>query len=171
MMRRYTLDISDRQFVIDVQEISADQFKVRVGEDWYDVTLGSDENLAEATIAPGIEPGVVQSGFAGSVSLPKPNHIESAPRPAQQLPTTPGPPRPAGGGGKATMTAPMPGVILEVHVKPGDSVERGQKMAILDAMKMHNSIGATRSGVIDEVYMSAGQTVEHGAPLLKFKEA
>ena len=64
----------------------------------------------------------------------------------------------------------MPGVILEVSVKAGDIVTRGQQVAILDAMKMHNMIGASQAGTIAEVYVAAGQSVDHGTPLLKFKE-
>jgi hypothetical protein len=52
-MRRYTLNISDREFVVDVQEIDADNFEVVVGGDTYQVSLASDENLAETTITPG----------------------------------------------------------------------------------------------------------------------
>ena len=47
-MRRYTLNISDREFVIDVQEVSADEFEVVVGGETYAVTLSGDENLNEA---------------------------------------------------------------------------------------------------------------------------
>ena len=64
----------------------------------------------------------------------------------------------------------MPGVILEINVKPGDTVTRGQQVAILDAMKMHNVIGAPRAGTIGEVFVTAGQTVDHGDPIIKFKE-
>jgi biotin carboxyl carrier protein len=64
----------------------------------------------------------------------------------------------------------MPGVILEVSVKVGDTVERGQQLAILDAMKMHNVIGAPRAGTIAEIFVDAGQNVDHGAAIVKFKE-
>ena len=56
-MRRYKLDISDREFVVDVQEIAADRFAVVVGDESYEVTLSSDENLGEATITPGFQAG------------------------------------------------------------------------------------------------------------------
>ena len=55
-MRRYTLNISDREFVIDVQEVTADEFEVVVGGETYAVTLSGDENLNEATITPGLQP-------------------------------------------------------------------------------------------------------------------
>ena len=51
-MRRYTLNISDKEFVLDVQELAADRFEVVVGGETYEVSLGSDESLAEAVITP-----------------------------------------------------------------------------------------------------------------------
>jgi biotin carboxyl carrier protein len=59
-------------------------------------------------------------------------------------------------------------VILELHVKAGDRVERGQPVAVLDAMKMHNLIGAPRAGVIAEVCVAAGQAVGHGDTIVRF---
>ena len=64
----------------------------------------------------------------------------------------------------------MPGVILEVNVKPGDVVKRGEQVAILDAMKMHNVIGAPRDGTIAEVCVEAGQTISHGDAFVTFVE-
>jgi biotin carboxyl carrier protein len=64
----------------------------------------------------------------------------------------------------------MPGVILELHVKAGDVVQRGQQVAVLDAMKMHNFIGAPRAGTIAEVCVAAGQAVGHGDPIVRFAE-
>ena len=64
----------------------------------------------------------------------------------------------------------MPGVILEVKVKPGDMVERGQPVAVLDAMKMHNTIASPQTGVVAEVLVAAGQTVDHGELILKYRE-
>ena len=165
-MRRYTLDISDREFVIDVQELSADQFEVVVGDESYQVTLSSDENLAEAVITPGLQAnadGTPRVSAASKVArVRKEPSAPAAAAPAAR--------KPAGPAGKGALTAPMPGVILEVNVKAGDTVERGQQIAILDAMKMHNVIGAPRAGTIAEVFVEAGQNVDHGAAIVKFKE-
>ncbi len=60
--------------------------------------------------------------------------------------------------------------VLEVNVKPGDVVKRGEQVAILDAMKMHNVIGAPRDGTIAEVCVDAGQTISHGDAIVTFKE-
>ena len=166
-MRRYTLNISDREFVVDVQEIDADNFEVVVGGETYQVNLASEENLAEATITPGFAPS------AALAAAPSRKSAASRPAPATAPATSTSAPaarKPAGGGGKGTQTAPMPGVILEINVKPGDTVTRGQQVAILDAMKMHNVIGAVQAGTVAEVYVDAGQSVDHGTPILKFKE-
>jgi len=61
----------------------------------------------------------------------------------------------------------MPGVILALQVRPGDRVERGQPLAVLDAMKMHNQIGAPRAGVVAEVCVAVGQAVGHGDAILR----
>lgn len=167
-MRRYKLDISDREFVIDVQELSADRFSVLVGDDVYEVTLSSDENLGEATITPGFAAGAgprsVAARAAPRVVQPAAATAAGAASPA------PAAPRKPAGGGKGTLSAPMPGVILEVNVKAGDQVTRGQQVAILDAMKMHNVIGAPRAGTVGEVFVTAGQSVDHGDAIIQFKE-
>lgn len=167
-MRRYTLDISDRAFVIDVQELAADRFEVIVGDESYEVTLSGDENLAEASITPGFLPAAGAAPRASAAS----SVARVRKEPAATTPAaTPAPRKPAGGaGGKGALTAPMPGVILEVNVKAGDQVERGQQVAILDAMKMHNVIGAPRAGTVAEVFVAAGQNVDHGDAIIKFKE-
>jgi len=164
-MRRYTLDISDREFVIDVQELSADQFEVVVGDESYQVTLSSDENLAEAVITPGLQSGAGAAPRASAASTVAKVRKEASPAAA-----APAARKPAGPAGKGALCAPMPGVILEVSVKAGDTVERGQQVAVLDAMKMHNVIGAPRAGTIAEVFVVAGQNVDHGDAIVKFKE-
>lgn len=164
-MRRYTLDVSNREFVIDVQELAADRFEVIVGDESYEVTLSGDENLGEAVIAPGLSTGLAETRVVTKTKAARP--VREAPA-AASAPAAPK--RQPGAAGKGALTAPMPGVILEVSVKAGDQVERGQQIAILDAMKMHNVIGAPRAGTIAEVFVEAGQNVDHGAAIVSFKE-
>ncbi len=68
-----------------------------------------------------------------------------------------------------TISAPIPGVIIEVLVKAGDQVNYGQELCILEAMKMKNSIRASRDGTIEEVLVSNGDQVSHGQLLIRFK--
>ena len=65
------------------------------------------------------------------------------------------------------MTAPLPGKILSVAVKAGDTVRKGEELCVIEAMKMGNSIKAQRDGVIQEVVVSVGDTIPFGAPLFK----
>lgn len=68
------------------------------------------------------------------------------------------------------LTAPLPGTVIEVFVKLGDSVEAGQVILVIEAMKMKNSIRSTRAGKITDVLVSAGQTVAHKQALVRFAE-
>lgn len=64
--------------------------------------------------------------------------------------------------GAQTVSAPMPGKILAVNIKPGDSVKRGDVIFILEAMKMQNEIMASQDGKISGVSVTVGQTVSTG---------
>ena len=69
-----------------------------------------------------------------------------------------------------TLTAPLPGTIVEVFVKPGEKVEAGQVIVIIEAMKMKNSIRSVYSGTVKEVLVNAGQSVAHKQALVKFAD-
>jgi len=161
-MRRYNLGLGGREFVIDVQELTADSFEVFVGDERFEVTLSGDEDLPEATITPGYQPA---SDPARAPTTPtRPSAGPAVPR--RRTADVPVP-----GAGGATLSAPMPGVILEIFVKAGDLVERGQRIAVLDAMKMHNLIRSPRAATIREVCVEAGQAVGHGDALVRYQEA
>lgn len=68
------------------------------------------------------------------------------------------------------ITAPLPGVIVEVLVKPGDCVTRGQEVCTLEAMKMKNAIRSNREGTIALVEVSVGDQVGHGQVLVTYTE-
>ena len=65
------------------------------------------------------------------------------------------------------VSAPMPGRIIQVMVKPGDVVKSGQDVVILEAMKMENSIMANKAGTIKQVLVSEGEAVAADAPLVE----
>ncbi len=80
----------------------------------------------------------------------------AAPKPAAA-------PAPTAGG--TTVSSPLPGVILEVCVKEGDTVKSGQKIMVLEAMKMENVVEATADGVIKSIKVNKGDSVMEGTPL------
>ncbi|MCK6470785.1 MAG: biotin/lipoyl-binding protein [Planctomycetes bacterium] len=71
--------------------------------------------------------------------------------------------------GPLEIASPIPGTIKAVRVKPGDAVEEGQTVVVLEAMKMENEIPAPHAGTVESVAVQAGQTVAAGAALLKIK--
>ncbi|MDG1252281.1 MAG: biotin/lipoyl-binding protein [Schleiferiaceae bacterium] len=68
------------------------------------------------------------------------------------------------------LKAPMPGLVLSVHVKAGQAVTKGDTLIVLEAMKMENALKAPHDGVIDSVQATAGSAVEKGAVLLAFQK-
>lgn len=75
----------------------------------------------------------------------------------------------AGPSVQKTITAPMPGKILDIYVKPGDSVELGQVVGVLEAMKMENELGSTVEGIVKEVRVKKGDTVAINEVLIEFE--
>ena len=61
-----------------------------------------------------------------------------------------------------TLKAPMPGLVVRVNVAPGASVDKGEPLVVLQAMKMENELSAPRDGVVKEVKVEPGRTVENG---------
>ena len=66
----------------------------------------------------------------------------------------------------AEIKAPMPGTILEMLVKEGDTVEEDQELIILEAMKMENPIYATNNGTVKNIRVKVGDNVEEEAVLM-----
>ena len=68
-----------------------------------------------------------------------------------------------------TIEAPMPGLVVAIQVKVGDTVAAGQAVAVVEAMKMQNELAATTSGIVETIFVSERQTVESGAKLVRLK--
>lgn len=68
-----------------------------------------------------------------------------------------------------SIISPMPGTIVQVFVKEGDTIVDGQDLCIIEAMKMQNIIKAEIDGVIDKVNIKAGDSVAVDALLIEFK--
>jgi biotin carboxyl carrier protein len=146
-LRRYTIAVDGRPFVVDVEDAPDDRYRVSVDGQSFDVTLDGGELLAGAAATPRAAP-------APAAAAPRPM---AAPRAVA---------RPAGAG---VLSAPMPGLILRVSVAAGSRVERGQDIAVLEAMKMENIIRAPMAGEVVELCVQPGDQVGHGQAIVRLR--
>lgn len=71
--------------------------------------------------------------------------------------------------GPAPLVAPMPGMIVRVHVNEGEAIQPGQGLVVMEAMKMENELRATSRGTVKRVLVGPGTAVEKGALLLEME--
>ena len=78
--------------------------------------------------------------------------------------------RDSGVAGGGLTLSPMPGLVKAVFVSAGQAVAAGDRLAVLEAMKMEHTLTAARDGTVAEVLVAAGQQVEAGAALVRLEE-
>jgi biotin carboxyl carrier protein len=103
-----------------------------------------------------------------SYATTSPQAHPAAPSPARPMPAPP-PPRPAAAGSAGVVDSPIAGIVVEVKVKPGDTVTRNQPLLIIEAMKMNTGVNSPMEGRIAQVMVKAGDNVVQGQPLVKFE--
>ena len=137
------------------------EYRYKINGNLYKVTVGDieDNNVR-----------VEVNGTPYTVELEKQNKPKIKPV-VRTASTTPAAPpaavtRPASVGSKSGITSPLPGVILEIKVKEGDTVKRGQTLLVLEAMKMENDIKADRDGKVTAIKVSKGESILEGTDLI-----
>lgn len=148
------------------------KLRVKIDDQTYEVEVG-DLNARPilATVdgeAMEVWPEEAQAApVAAPVAVVRPT-TPSAPAPVA---TPAAAPAPVVGGDRSKMiSAPIPGTIVGVSVKEGDAVKAGQELFSLEAMKMKNSIRATRAGQIGRVLVKSGDRVTQGQPLAEYAD-
>ncbi len=107
----------------------------------------------------------------GPVNIPRPPAAPAVPGPVPRpeprgkAPVTPRAEVPSPVEGEA-VTAPLPGLVVDVKVSPGQQVSQGELLVILEAMKMENQIVAPVAGTVRQVYVTKGATVNAGDVLV-----
>lgn len=76
-----------------------------------------------------------------------------------------------GGGGDGVIATPMPGKIVTVHVKEGDTVKKDQPLIVVESMKMQNDILSDVNGVVKKIHFKAGDQASFGEPLVEIEVA
>lgn len=139
MLRKFKISIDGTQYLVEMEEVGAPQ------------PTPADAVPAPAAPAPAPAPAPVPAPAPAAAPAPAP---EPAPAPAA----------PAVAGSFA-QTAPMPGTILDIHVKVGDTVAANQPVMVLEAMKMENEVVAEQAGTIASINVEKGAMVNPGDTL------
>ncbi len=138
-------------------------YKFKINGKEYEVAINSVE---------GKNASVTVNGAAYQVELENAPAAApvAAPAPAAATPAAAAAPapaaKPAAAGAGKKVVSPLPGVIIEVSVKEGQAVKAGQKVAVIEAMKMENEIAAENDGTVTAIHVSKGDSVLEGADIV-----
>ena len=114
----------------------------------------------------GEETGARAAPVPAAPAAPAPKPAAPAPAAAAPAPAPAAPAAPKGAAGAVSVKAPMPGNILDVKVKPGDTVKAGDALIVLEAMKMENEIVAPQDGTVATIEVNKGDVVNSGDTLV-----
>ena len=141
----FTVAIDGRERTVDAVRIDAQLWSLLVGATSYEVTITPTGAQGETVVGVGVVPI--------SVSL---NGRRRSGRKEEGGPSGSGPER---------LVAPMPGKIVRVLVKRGETVRARQTVVVVEAMKMENELRAGRDGTVAEIHAVEGQSVDAGVLL------
>lgn len=144
-MKSYKFTVNGKEYAVDVFGIEGRTASLSVNGVPYSVELSED----------------IPQPAAAADPAPRPSAPAQAPKP-QAAPSA----APAGAV-SSVVRSPLPGVIISVDVKEGQAVKKGQKVAVLEAMKMENEIQADSDGTVAAVLVHQGDSVLEGAELVK----
>jgi len=134
----YRFRIGGQDFAVEVERQSPATLRVSVNGNLFDVSV-----IPEAAPAPERETAI---GTGGGLPTAQPVTPEAF---------------------SGEVLAPIPGLILEVRVRVGDSVRAGQAVAVMEAMKMENNLLTNVSGVVTEILVQKGSEVATGDVILR----
>ena len=141
------------------------EYKYKINGNLYTVTVGDiEDNIAHVEVN-GTPYNVQMEKAPKAAAKPVVRPVTNPTAPAQ-APVTPIAKPATPSSGKSGVKSPLPGVILEIKVKVGDVVKRGQTIIILEAMKMENNINADKDGTITAINVNKGDSVLEGNDLV-----
>ena len=152
-MKNYKFTINSNKYSVDIVHVEDQTATVKVNGTPYDVELEIKVPKAAPVPKTVVKIGTQRSSVSNPTQPSQPK-IEPVPQAATA---------PSGG---SVIKSPLPGVILDVFVKVGDSVKPGQHILMLEAMKMENNIDADKEGIIKEVRVHSNDSVMEGDVLV-----
>ena len=155
-MPNYRVTIEGRTYEVQVPDPGERPVRAIVDGQVFEVHVQPETAVAAGPMVAEMKPA------------PIPERAQPAPSVGAVAPPAATSPAAAGTG---EVTAPLPGTIVSVSVAAGDTVEYGQELCVLEAMKMNNPIRSTQAGQVTKILVSVGQRVQHAAPLMVIAEA
>jgi biotin carboxyl carrier protein len=141
--------------------------RVQVDGEVYEVEIGDLNSRPIQAVVAGELFAVWPEDVAGVVTTASPAAAEPVGA------TSMAPPRvtvaPAAENGEEIVAAPLPGDIVVVAVRPGETVTAGQLLCTVESMKMNNPVRSPRAGVVAEVLVAVGDHVNYGQPMVRLR--
>ena len=154
-MKEYKYKINGNEYSVAIIDLEGNTAAVEVNGVSYKVDILT-EGFTAAPARPAAKPAAAPA--------PAPAAAPAAPQPIAPAAAPAAEPAPAGKG--TAVQSPLPGVILDIKVAVGDTVKAGQTVAILEAMKMENSINAECDGVITAIKVAKGDNILEGSDIV-----
>ncbi len=145
-MKEYKLKINNNSYNVVIKDVTDDAVLAEVNGKQHIVHIDTIENLAVAVTPQADIPISAAPSASAATTVPK----TSAPHAS----------------GSGTVLTPIPGQIISISVSVGEQVRAGQKLLVLEAMKLENSITATMDGIVSEIFIAEGDVVNQGQPLI-----
>ena len=158
-MKEYKYKINGNEYSVAIIDLEGNTAAVEVNGVSYKVDILT-EGFTAAPARPAAKPAAPAAPAAPAPAAAKP----TAPQPIAPAAAPAAEPAPAGKG--TAVQSPLPGVILDIKVAVGDTVKAGQTVAILEAMKMENSINAECDGVITAIKVAKGDNILEGSDIV-----
>jgi len=143
--KKIQLEINGKDYSVVIEEFSAHDALVKVNGKEYKVGI-KDLGIEQVSdIRPKMEQSAPSPAAGQSpIKLHRPKSLIQA----------------------SSVTAPLPGLVQKLLVSAGDSVEAGQKVVIMEAMKMENEIQSKINGIVKEIKVKEGESIEEGAVIM-----
>ena len=150
-MKKYSLKINGNEYEVKIENVNEAATEARVVVNGVKYNVEIEGATARQTSKPAVAPAPAATGLSVTPVTP----LASKPAAAA-----------AAGGAGTKVTCPLPGTVIAINVKVGDTVAAGQTLVVLEAMKMENNIDAERGGAVKSIKVQAGATVMEGEVLL-----
>lgn len=165
-MKEYRFKINGKDYTVCINSVNNGIADLNVNGKPYEVEISTPENATEQQTAAYTSFRQAAPTQQGAPTQQNATTQQNAPS-QQNAPTQQNAPsQPTASGKGEEVKAPLPGVIIGISVNVGDKVKEGQEVAVLEAMKMENSIEASVTGTVTAINVQKGDSVPEGAVIL-----